>query len=468
MTKRTSHPFCFQAVDGLIALGITILGLWPGSHLLRTIAGISSARISVLDAAAAFGFLLLWHGCFSMLNLYDKFATIPSRILATLQGVSVMMIPVVVYYRIVHPGALSLRGLLLTMVALFLYEINRVSFSSYLLDRIAARDPRRAIILGSGPRASKAWRAIRTHYGSSMTLLGFVDDRDQEEMPPDVARRYLGTVEELSPILLREVVDLILIAMPIQSCYPLMQRAVHIAESAGVRVLYLEDIYSTRKPNEDPYQTIFRELAPDQEHYLTFLAAKRFVDILGAIAGLVLLSPLFLCVALAVKLTSKGPVFFRQERYGYRRRRFTMLKFRSMVQDAEHLLPHLEHANEAVGPIFKMRNDPRVTKLGAILRKTSLDELPQLWNVLRGDMSLVGPRPMSIRDVSLFDEAALMRRFSVRPGMTGLWQVSGRSEVGFDEWVVMDNHYIDGWSLKLDLKILARTVGTVIKRSGAM
>jgi lipopolysaccharide/colanic/teichoic acid biosynthesis glycosyltransferase len=183
---------------------------------------------------------------------------------------------------------------------------------------------------------------------------------------------------------------------------------------------------------------------------------------------MIVLSPVFLCTAIGVKLSSKGPVFFRQERYGYRRRRFRMIKFRSMVPNAEELLGGLEDANEAVGPIFKMRNDPRVTRFGRFIRSTSLDELPQLWNVLIGDMSLVGPRPMSVRDVSLFNEATLMRRFSVKPGITGLWQVNGRSEVGFDKWIEMDFSYIDEWSLLLDFKILARTVSTVVKRGGAM
>jgi lipopolysaccharide/colanic/teichoic acid biosynthesis glycosyltransferase len=161
-------------------------------------------------------------------------------------------------------------------------------------------------------------------------------------------------------------------------------------------------------------------------------------------------------------------VLFTQERYCYRRRRFRMLKFRSMVHNAEELLSNLESQNEAVGPIFKMRDDPRVTKFGRFLRTTSLDELPQLWNVLTGEMSLVGPRPMSIRDVSKFSEASLMRRFSVTPGMTGLWQVNGRSGVEFDQWIEMDFSYIDQWSLLLDVKIMARTITAVLKRSGAM
>ncbi len=467
LIKPRSNHFSFYALDGVFALGITIIGLMP--HVFSgTLGQLTASKVTLADAIAGLAFVFLWQYCFSLLSLYDKFATIPSRTAAMLQGISIVMILVMTYCRFMHPSVLTWRALGTTVLALICYETLRITLSAYLLDWVAARDPRRAVILGSGRRAGKAWRAIRIRYRSSIQLLGFVDDREPGEMSPDVASRYLGGLDELSSLLLREVVDLILIAMPIKSCYPLMQRAVHIAESAGVRVVYLDDIYSTRKQNVDPQSIIFRELAPDQEHYLIFLAAKRVVDVVGAAIGLVFLSPLFLCLAIGVKATSGGPVFFCQERYGYRRRRFKMIKFRSMVHNAEMLLPDLEHANEASGPIFKMRNDPRVTRFGRLIRSTSLDELPQLWNVLTGDMSLVGPRPMSVRDVSLFDEAALMRRFSVRPGMTGLWQVSGRSEVGFDEWVRMDNRYIDGWSLGLDLKILARTVGTVIKRSGAI
>jgi lipopolysaccharide/colanic/teichoic acid biosynthesis glycosyltransferase len=145
-----------------------------------------------------------------------------------------------------------------------------------------------------------------------------------------------------------------------------------------------------------------------------------------------------------------------------------MYKFRSMVKNAPDLMNELERQNEAAGPIFKMRRDPRVTRLGRFLRAASLDELPQLLNVLFGHMSLVGPRPMSVRDVSLFSEATLMRRFTVKPGITGLWQVSGRSSVSFDQWIKLDFNYIDDWSLALDFWILARTVKAVVKRTGAV
>jgi exopolysaccharide biosynthesis polyprenyl glycosylphosphotransferase len=195
---------------------------------------------------------------------------------------------------------------------------------------------------------------------------------------------------------------------------------------------------------------------------------KRFWDVTFAVLAIIALSSMFLIIGLLIKLTSPGPVFFSQERYGYRRRRFKMYKFRTMVAGAETMLPALESSNELQGPIFKMRHDPRVTPLGRFLRRTSLDELPQLWNVVMGTMSLVGPRPMSVRDVSLFSDSYLMRRFRVKPGITGLWQVSGRSSLSFDQWIDMDFRYIDNWSLKLDFSILLRTIPAVLKGSGAM
>ncbi len=174
-----------------------------------------------------------------------------------------------------------------------------------------------------------------------------------------------------------------------------------------------------------------------------------------------------LAAAAAIKMTSAGPILFTQERFGFNRRRLRMYKFRTMVIDAEARQAELEPLNQAKGPVFKIRNDPRVTRVGRFLRKTSIDELPQLLNVLKGEMSLVGPRPLPVRDVSRFTEASLMRRFSAKPGLTCLWQVSGRSDTSFDRWIEQDLEYIDQWSLALDLQILAKTVPVVMKGSGA-
>ena len=194
---------------------------------------------------------------------------------------------------------------------------------------------------------------------------------------------------------------------------------------------------------------------------------KRTLDRIGAAVLMLLLSPLFLAISLAIRVTMGSPVLFRQPRVGYQRRVFTCYKFRTMVNDADERMAELEDMNEADGPVFKIKNDPRVTPLGAWLRRTSMDELPQLINVLKGDMSLVGPRPLPLRDVNLFDRPALNRRFSVWPGITCTWQVSGRSDTSFEDWISLDLDYVDNWSLGKDLQILLRTVQAVVKGRGA-
>jgi lipopolysaccharide/colanic/teichoic acid biosynthesis glycosyltransferase len=205
-------------------------------------------------------------------------------------------------------------------------------------------------------------------------------------------------------------------------------------------------------------------LAPNRGLYLR--GGKRVLDIAGAAVGALLLAPVFLAIAVAIKIDTPGPILYRSRRVGEGGRVFSFLKFRSMVCNAEMLRDELVHLNEVDGPVFKIARDPRITRVGALLRRSSLDELPQLWNVWRGDMSLVGPRPPIPEEVLQY-QAWQMRRLSVRPGLTCLWQVSGRSRVGFDEWMRMDLAYIDRRSLHLDLSILLRTVPAVLSGIGA-
>ena len=188
---------------------------------------------------------------------------------------------------------------------------------------------------------------------------------------------------------------------------------------------------------------------------------------MGATVLLVLFAPLFFLIAVGIKLDSKGPIVFIQDRIGFNKRRFRMIKFRTMRANAESEMKDLEHLNEKSGPIFKIRNDPRITCVGRWLRKTSIDELPQLVNVLLGDMSIVGPRPLSVRDASRMAQAWQKRRFSVKPGLTCLWQVSGRSNLSFEQWMELDLEYIDRWSLGLDASILLRTIPAIVTTRGA-
>ena len=198
------------------------------------------------------------------------------------------------------------------------------------------------------------------------------------------------------------------------------------------------------------------------------LIAKRIFDIVVTLASMPLILPILLVTALAIRLESRGPVLFVPNRVGLHKKLFPMYKFRSMVVDAEERMKEIEHLNEAEGANFKIKDDPRITRVGRFIRKMSIDELPQLINVLKGDMSLVGPRPMSIRDVSHFDKGIQRKRFSVRPGITGLWQVSGRSNLTFDQWIDLDLEYIDHWSFGLDIRILLRTIPVVLLSRGAV
>jgi exopolysaccharide biosynthesis polyprenyl glycosylphosphotransferase len=263
------------------------------------------------------------------------------------------------------------------------------------------------------------------------------------------------------------MVDQVYVALPMRSRYAEIEAALQTCERTGVPVKWLSDVFETTRGGRLEMSANGSVVSITGEHDHGRLVLKRLIDLIGATVGLVLLAPVMVLAAVAIKATSRGPVLYVHDRYGLYRRRFRMYKLRTMVADADALQGSLEDRNEASGPVFKIRDDPRITLVGRFLRRTSIDEIPQLVNVLRGEMSLVGPRPLPLRDVDRFTEAALVRRFSVRPGLTCLWQISGRSELGFDRWIELDLQYIDQWSLGLDLKIILKTVPAVISGAGA-
>jgi exopolysaccharide biosynthesis polyprenyl glycosylphosphotransferase len=276
-------------------------------------------------------------------------------------------------------------------------------------------------------------------------------------------------VSELEALITTQPVDEVFISLPIDKYGSIIETLVQICQDQGIVVRVHADLSarSTIRPylgelNGVPLVTV-RSVPRDGWSILI----KRLIDILASGGLLLLLTPFLALVAILIKLDSPGAILFRQERVGLNKRRFELLKFRTMVDGADLLQQTMEHLNEVPGPVFKIRNDPRLTRLGTYLRRFSIDELPQLLNVLKGDMSLVGPRPLPVRDVDRINVQWHKRRFSVKPGVTGLWQVNGRSDVNFDRWVQMDLEYIDHWSLGLDLKILAKTVPVVLAGSGS-
>lgn len=263
--------------------------------------------------------------------------------------------------------------------------------------------------------------------------------------------------------------DEVVIGLPIRSYYEQSSSIAAVCELHGIVVRFLPGIFNlklARSRAEDFEGDSLITLSTGPMRGWPFIL-KRVIDFTLTLLLLILFCPLLLVLAILIKFTSEGPIFFLQDRLGLNKRIFRIRKFRTMVADAERRQAALEHLNEQDGPAFKMAHDPRITPLGRILRKTSMDELPQLFNVLRGDMSLVGPRPLPVRDYQGFDQDWHRRRFSVRPGITCLWQISGRNSIGFDKWMELDMRYIDEWSLWLDLRILAGTIPAVLRGSGA-
>jgi exopolysaccharide biosynthesis polyprenyl glycosylphosphotransferase len=323
-----------------------------------------------------------------------------------------------------------------------------------------------ALIVGIGPLGRHTGLEIRDA-GGARRVTGFLSF-DGETIHDRLPAPILGKASDLEGVLRQCVVDEVFLAGQRDAHHAEMQRAIAVCERFGVpfalpaggfRLVRAEPLHKRAIPDGYIHYVSFR-------HKPLQLAAKRAIDILASSVALVLLSPLLVVVSLLVKLTSRGPVLFRQVRVGQHGRTFHMLKFRSMVVNAEELKARLLAQNELEGPVFKMQRDPRITLVGRYMRKFSVDELPQLLNVLRGEMSLVGPRPPLPSEVARY-EAWQRRRLSVRPGLTCVWQVSGRNQISFEDWMYLDMQYIDHWSLTRDLELIARTVPVVLTGRGA-
>ena len=327
---------------------------------------------------------------------------------------------------------------------------------------------RRVLIIGSGNRARRLAETLVLHSEWGLRIVGHLDPEPTRVGERVLGAAVVGTVGDITSVLKENVIDEVILAVP-RAMIPDVDKIAQACEEEGVKLSLMVDVFDvhvarTRLVQLGPIPLLTLEPVAQEEWKLL---VKRAMDLAAALFCIPLMLPVYGLIALAIKLDSPGPVFFRQERVGLHKRRFQMLKFRTMIAGADRIQADLEHLNEATGPIFKIANDPRITRVGRFLRRSSLDESPQLFHVLTGEMSLVGPRPMSLRDVDRFDQGIQRKRFSVKPGITCLWQISGRSELPFSTWVELDVDYIDHWTLGSDVKILLRTIPAVLTGRGA-
>lgn len=339
------------------------------------------------------------------------------------------------------------------------------------------RRTKNLLIVGWNRRSRRHLEEIAVARNAQIHVVAVLDTEDRTRLvlgdEPRAAASPLtapsfAPLDRLAEILKAHPVDEVLITLPVKSHYDRIQEVIRICEEAGTPFSLSTDLFesSIARPGSSSWGRTVSRITYSCVHYPIWkLAIKRFMDISISLTALVVLALPMLLVALLIKLSSRGPVFFVQERVGKNHKLFKMLKFRTMVQDAEKLREEMHHLNEQAGPVFKIRRDPRVTRIGRFLRRFSIDELPQIINVLKGEMSLVGPRPPILSEVQEY-EWWQRRRLSMRPGLTCFWQVSGRNQIDFEEWMNLDLKYIDNWSLLLDVRLVLKTFAAVFRGSG--
>jgi exopolysaccharide biosynthesis polyprenyl glycosylphosphotransferase len=370
------------------------------------------------------------------------------------------------HLRSVTPG-LAVRFLLISAPILI---ASRLVLRWWLkVARVRGRNLRQLLIAGTNSRALEFAKTVQARPELGYRLLGFVDDEWVGPEQEGSGARIVINIEGFRAFLRDHVIDEVVLALPIKSFYSQTTKLIGFCREQGIVVRVLSGFFdfASGETRSDRFATNSVVSFYNSPVEGLSVAAKRLLDMALSSLLLLLLCPILLIIAALVKLDSPGPALFAQERVGLNKRRFRMYKLRTMGVNAEKVQAELELRNEAQGPVFKIKDDPRITRFGKYLRKTSIDELPQLFNVLKGDMSLVGPRPLPLRDYEGFDQDWQRRRFSVRPGITCLWQISGRSSISFDQWMDLDMAYIDHWSFWLDMKILARTIPAVVKGAGA-
>ena len=454
------------AVDLCALIGSAVFAAWWGADAHRA-NGVTVAWFAVV----AIGVWLISSTALRQYDpgAYNRAATDDASL------VTVLVLAVATVLQVVDV-LLRRRGVDLAVGPFLLVALPSSLAARFLFRGLAQREGfvNELLIVGIGPIGRLTGEDLgkrRRHH--LVGYLRFFDETDKDAAllqrnPVTGEVPYLGLASELEGVLRTTPVSEVYIAGNVRKHDEEMQACIKVCERLGVPFALPASGFRLERARPMDNHSV----ADGYIHYLSYvskprqMAVKRLFDIVSSAAALWLLLPLLLAIAALIKITSRGPILFKQPRVGLHGRTFHMLKFRSMVADAEALKPTLAALNEQTGPVFKMRNDPRVTRIGRFIRKYSIDELPQLINVLRGDMSVVGPRPPVPAEVPRY-EAWQIRRLSVRPGLTCIWQVSGRNQISFEQWMYLDLQYIDHWSLAQDFSLIFKTVPVVITGRGA-
>lgn len=433
-----------------------------------------SIRVKIHNFAIFSALILVWHLIFGFSGLYAsrRLSSRGNEVLDVIKATSLGTMVIVA-------GAIGFHIKMVTplFVAVFWLVSTSLTACSRVLLRIAlgfirkrGRNLREMVIVGTNRRALEFARRLASRRESGYQVTGFVD-QDWQGMDTFRASGYalVSDLASFPQFLRKSVVDEVVMALPFRSMHEQASRIAASCEEQGITVRVLNNIFDLKiahcSAEELEGDSLITHSTAWAEGWPIF--AKRVVDLIVSAIAVIVLAPLLIPVVILIKASSPGPVLFVQRRVGLRKRPFKLYKFRTMIVDAENRIAEIQHLNEVSGPVFKIKNDPRITPIGRFLRNTSIDELPQLINVLKGEMSLVGPRPLPLRDYEGFSEDWQRRRFSVKPGITCLWQVRGRSSIPFEKWMELDLQYIEKWSLWLDFQILLRTIPAVLKGSGA-
>jgi exopolysaccharide biosynthesis polyprenyl glycosylphosphotransferase len=461
-TRGRLAPGFAAKLNLLVDLVLVVGALLGSTVLMGHSIQLGNLDLWLLLGVAGLGWLLVG----TALCLYDpRFSDRAPLDDLALVSITVVSITGVLYLeRLLIAGGMPVVAL--SFFPLLLWA-SVVGLRHAVFRRLAVREEPidEALIIGIGAMGRLTGEHLAEHGRRRVTgYLAF----GNEQVRPNSPQPQLGRVDRLEEVLCQVPVDIVYIAGNVQKYGAEMQAAIKLCERFGIP--FALPAHPFRMDRARPEHT--HAVGDGYLHFVTHAPAphqqaiKRLFDIISSAAALVVLSPLLLTVALIIKLTSRGPIFFKQKRVGLHGKPFNMLKFRSMVVNAEELKAKLEALNEQTGPVFKIKNDPRITPIGRFIRKYSIDELPQLLNVLRGEMSVVGPRPPLPSEVEKY-AAWQRRRLSVRPGLTCIWQVSGRNQISFEEWMYLDMQYIDNWTLMTDLSLILKTVPVVITGNGA-